>query len=67
MMVEMVLKDIGVGYLYEKTIDRYALIEKIEITEKLPSSEISYLFITLLVYHLANWSFASPQKLASYS
>lgn len=54
MMVEMVLKDIGVGYLYEKTIDRYALIEKIEITEKLSSSEISYLFITLLIYHLAN-------------
>ena len=51
MMVEMILKDIGVGYLYEKTIDRYALIEKIE---KLPSSEISYLFITLLIYHLAN-------------
>ena len=39
MMVEMVLKDIGVGYLYEKNIDRYALIKKIEITEKLPPSE----------------------------
>lgn len=44
MIVEMIQKNIGIGYLYEKMIDRKDDIRKIDISEKLPTSDIFIIY-----------------------
>lgn len=44
MIVEMVEKQIGIGYLYEKTINRYKDMAKIELVEQLPSSQLFLIY-----------------------
>ena len=40
----MIQKNIGIGYLYEKMIDRKDDIRKIDISEKLPTSDIFIIY-----------------------
>ena len=44
MIAEMVDKDIGIGFLFDKTIERYSNLRKIEITSKLPVFDIYIIY-----------------------
>lgn len=44
MILEMLKKNIGIGYLYEKMIEKYDNIQKIEVSQKLPTSDIFIIY-----------------------
>ncbi len=44
MIAQMVEDDLGIGFLFEKTINRYPNIEKIDIEEKLPNYDIFMIY-----------------------
>lgn len=49
MIAEMVDKELGIGYLFEKTIERYTSIEKINIDCNLPTFDIFMIYKNYLL------------------
>ena len=54
MIAEMIRKDIGIGFLFDKTIDAYTEIKKIDVDVKMPQFDIFLIYKNPLLSKIAS-------------